>query len=97
LDTGQTATGNIRFAFHETETGGEAGQIVLDVVTSGPFMIKASDGRVVWIEAGRTGFHVVLDAETFEVISEETVFQTGHKEAGEALDALCEALSSNQQ
>jgi hypothetical protein len=93
LQTGQTATGNNSIRIHQIETVDD-GEIILDVVASGPSQLKASNGGVTWIEAGRFAFHIVIDAETFELISAEMVFEAGRTEDSELIDALCALLSN---
>lgn len=93
LETGRIVVGNAPARIHQVETTSE-GQIVLDIITSGPGILKSPDGGVAWIETGRFGFRVVLDATTGEFISQETIFQVGRLEETEFIDALCALLSN---
>jgi hypothetical protein len=92
LETGQSVIGNNPVHIEQVATFGDD-FIVLDVVNSGPFVVKPANGGAAWVVAGRTQFQVVLDAETFEFISEEHISQTGHTEENNLPDILRELFS----
>ena len=92
LETGESATGNSPVHIQQVATFGDE-FIVLDVVNSGPFLVKGPHGGAAWIVAGHFHHRIVFDARTFEFISEEHISGVGHTEDDSLLDVLCELLS----